>query len=449
MSKRWFVVLVLSWSCSYLLGSVRAADEQAPAKEAEEKKPSTTPPAASAKAELAEGIKPYVGARLTLVVELRTPGTFATAPAFDLPRIPQTILQPPQERPLLDSETVDDVAYTKQRYELNLFVQRAGDLTIPPFTIRFEATLEPGKPPVDQRLTTPPVKLSATLPPGVTSSTVLVTPALRLTEEWQPVPAVKAVTVGSAFRRTITIESEDQTAMMLPPIRPTKLEGLAAYPTAPRVEDQRERGGLTARRIDSVTYVGEKPGEYELPKLSLAWWNSATEQIEHTELPGYVLRFAEPSPTLGLQENAPADPFGETRIWLGLGTLGTGMLGGGWYLARYLWRRRQDPEALRFADLIHACRAGDARTIENSLYAWLNEAFPHVLVPTLDTLTAAVEQPDLNKNLQDLNHDLFALPPAIAVPGKSWESSLRQARKQLLVQRQRQTESSGLPALNP
>ena len=85
----------------------------------------------------------WVGQRIALVVELLAPGYFAGAAAFDLPDPPGLLLTPPEGSPVVSSETIDGTSYTVQRHEVAVFARRAGEQTIPPFTVRFNSDATP------------------------------------------------------------------------------------------------------------------------------------------------------------------------------------------------------------------------------------------------------------------------------------------------------------------
>lgn len=74
--------------------------------------------------------------------------------------------------------------------------------------------------------------------------------------------------------------------MAFPPLPVTDLDGVAAYPKPPVVRDHTERGTFTGTRIDSVTYVCERPGKVTVPALALPWWNVRTRELEKVILPG-------------------------------------------------------------------------------------------------------------------------------------------------------------------
>ena len=58
--------------------------------------------------------KVWVGQRVTLIIELLSPGYFAGSPAFDLPSVPGILILQPDGRPVLGSEMIDHTSYTIQ-----------------------------------------------------------------------------------------------------------------------------------------------------------------------------------------------------------------------------------------------------------------------------------------------------------------------------------------------
>ena len=89
-----------------------------------------------AKLEMKDG-EPWVGQKVTMVVEILAPGYFSGSPVFEVPRVPGVLVIPPSESPVLGTEQVGDTSYTVQRHELAVFGQRAGAHEIPAFAVRF------------------------------------------------------------------------------------------------------------------------------------------------------------------------------------------------------------------------------------------------------------------------------------------------------------------------
>src|SRR5262245_56410209 len=199
----------------------------------------------------------------------------------------------PEDRPTIGSETIDGTSYTVQRHEFAVFAQRGGTVTIPGFAARFEANERFGAPVQSYTVTTPPVNFVAKLPPGPQKlGTVITTRELTVKESWKPEPG--AAKVGAAFTRTITIEARDVPGMVLPSFAVKPPEGLRAYPKPPEVSDRTERGELTGRRVETVTYVCEEAGSYELPAVVLAWWNPQEQKLNTTKLPARTFEVTAP-----------------------------------------------------------------------------------------------------------------------------------------------------------
>jgi hypothetical protein len=88
----------------------------------------------------------WVGQHVTLAIELISPGFFSGSPTFYLPQVPQVLLLQPNDRPILGSETIDGASYTIQRHEFAIFAQRAGNVIIPSFQVRFSTRVGAAQP---------------------------------------------------------------------------------------------------------------------------------------------------------------------------------------------------------------------------------------------------------------------------------------------------------------
>ena len=267
----------------------------------------------------------WVGGRVPIVVELLSPGFFTGSPAFDLPRVPGAILIKPDERPVLGTETIDGASYTVQRHELAVYAQRAGRIEIPPFPVRF-ATREGSAAPVPCRRETPSVSFEARLPPGAEGLNTLISAReLEVTESWEPEPG--AAKVGDAFTRTIRFAAEDVPAMVFPPFPASPLDGFGVYAKEPQVRDRVERGRQRGERLETITYVCERAGQFRLPAARLVWWDLDDALLRTVELPARRFDVA-PDPALALS----ADGSGVyAAVLLGLGV---------WGLAVVVWRAR-------------------------------------------------------------------------------------------------------------
>ena len=193
-----------------------------------------------------------------------------------------------EDHPTLGTEVVGGATYVIAQHDLALFAMRPGRYDIPSFTVRFASANAPGEQPVEHRLTTPPLRIEARLPPGAEHLPSLIsTSAMTVSEPWKPEP--KEPRVGDAFTRTVTRSAPDVPAMAFPPLPVTDLDRLAVYPKPPVMQDHSERGTFTGTRVDSITYVCERPGTVTVPALEFPWWNVRTQTLEKIMLPAVSL----------------------------------------------------------------------------------------------------------------------------------------------------------------
>jgi hypothetical protein len=395
-----------------------------------------------------------VGEHVTIIVELLTATTFASAPVFEFPKTPGVILMQLEERPVLGTEEVEVETYTVQRHELALFVMRPGVAQIPPFTVRFESARRFGEKPVEHRLSTPALQVEARMPPGAENLPGLITAReLRVEEAWQPQP--RKAQVGDAFTRTVTLTAPDVPGMVFPPLPLAKVDGLAVYAKPPVVQDQVERGDLTGKRVETVTYVCERPGQFTLPALVIPWWDVKNQQLMRVTLPAVTLEVA-PGPVRGNGATGPAgEAPGRSWLWWTLGIVlplvaVTAVL---WHRRRALlaaWGRRrvqrQASEAGLFAQLLDACRASDARAAYNGLLRWLDARHRGPDAATIEAFLARHPNPDLRRQVEMLQESV--LGRETHWDGVALADGLRQARRHD-QRRSRHTGGARLPDLNP
>jgi hypothetical protein len=257
----------------------------------------------------------WVGQRIPFVVELLAPGFFSGTASFDLPNPPGMILMPPVSSPTVGSEEIDGVSYTVQRYELAVLARRAGEQTIPAFPVRFSFKRQPlEKETIPATGKTEPLKFSVKLPPGAEKlGSILSARGLQVVESWKPEPGKSKA--GDAFTRTITYSAPDVPAMAFPPFPTGRIDGLGIYPKPPEVLDRSVRGDLQGKRIDSFTYVCQRPGQFVIPATRLTWFDLDTRKLQTIEFPARTLDVA---PNAALASTAPErDSF--TMPWKSIG----------------------------------------------------------------------------------------------------------------------------------
>lgn len=249
-----------------------------------------SPAPALIKAELAENETLWVGERQLLYVTLYTTTSFSGSTRFELPTVSGLLMMVSEDRPLLGTETVAGQSYMYKRHEILLFPRRSGDIAIPSIAVDFSTMGSDGKP-IPQHFSTEAVQLSVEAAPGVDKQLPVVTTTdFSLKESWQPFP--EYAKVGDAFTRTITMTGADLPGMFFPPLHPEKVDGLGIYPKQPQVVDRMERGSFSGKRIETVSYVCEREGEFRIPGKHVQWWNPATKTLKQLDLEPVVIRVA-------------------------------------------------------------------------------------------------------------------------------------------------------------
>nr|WP_320049543.1 BatD family protein [uncultured Desulfuromonas sp.] len=154
-----------------------------------------------------------------------------------------------------------------------LFPQQSGKLHLPP--LQFEAVLQGSRNPFDvqnrvirQRSAALDMQIT---PPASTEHPWLPALGMRLEDDWQQNPPT--LTVGEPATRTITLRGAGVTAAQLPEIAMAIPQGLKSYPDQPSREDVAGPTGLSGVLVQKVAVVPTHAGRFELPPISLYWWD--------------------------------------------------------------------------------------------------------------------------------------------------------------------------------
>ncbi len=277
----------------------------------------------------------WVGQRIIVVVEILAPGVFDSAPTFDLPDPHGMLLMPPAGSPILSSETIDGVSFTVQRHELSIFAQRAGEQTIPPLTVRFRYkrnALDHDSIPAS--VATAPIKFVTKLPPGAENlGSIISARDLQVVESWKPEPG--KAKAGDAFTRTITFSAPDIPAMAFPVFPTGMIDGIGVYPKPPEMLDETNRGNLSGKRRDTITYLCRRPGKFIIPAAQLKWFDLDAQKLQTIDFPAREITVA-PNPAM------PSTPPAATpkTDWRRIALISLGSLFGVSLLAVLLWKTR-------------------------------------------------------------------------------------------------------------
>ena len=331
------------------------------------------------------------------------------------------------------------------RYPLALYPQTADRLQIPPIDVRFTTSARFGSEEKAFEFKTDPLELTVNLPPGAKPGELIVTTtSFELEHDWQP--ATGALKTGDAVTLTVKRSADDISAMLLPPLPVFQADGLAAYPQAPDVNDKTDRGDLTGERIDSITWVVEQAGDYEIPGIRFQWWDPDRRELKQQIVPGM---------SLDIPPVAAADAVTATNSTWPLKLLIAVITA---LLAFTLWllfRRKSheqhpDNEKTTYTRLTNACKNHQAGQVYAAIHAWL-EYLPLVATNrprplTLNEFAGLCDDQQLATDLDELQKALIASSPDWQ--GDELLNSLQRIRRRINRRKPSPAEAHLAP-LNP
>lgn len=231
------------------------------------------------------------GSQVKLVVDCLTTTWFTEAPDWPLFTVTDALVTLPDEQAENLDEEIKGVKWFGVSRAYRITPQAGKVFDIPSFVI----TVHPGGMSVPVQLTTPALKLAVTVPPGAQDMRVFF-PTQNLTATQKIEPASGHLDVGGAVKRTIVQRAAATESMLIPPVEFGDVSGLRRYPGQSSTKNiVQDRAGLVAgERTDSVTYLVNQGGTFDLPPVTITWWNTTTQKKETIVLPAVRLSAVAP-----------------------------------------------------------------------------------------------------------------------------------------------------------
>ncbi|MDN3273588.1 BatD family protein [Frankia sp. RB7] len=365
-----------------------------------------------------------VGQQATLHIVVLAPN-YMTSP----PELPDFQLRNAVTRQLQSvntNEQRDGVFYAGVRFEYAIYPQEPGSYAVSDQKVHVKYAAEP---PSTRELdiVLPRVSFEAFIPDAAAELQPFLS-ATRLNVEQTIRRSSDQLKPGDAVTRIVTIAAQGTPAMLLPPQPFADIDGLKLYPAQPDLADKTEgrTGVATSTRVDSATYMLERPGDYSLPAIDIGWWNVGNGKVERVHLDAVPLKVMADPASRGA---APIDGPDVSWTWNGLVDLVADhwlsvlvvtivAVALGWFApgmtrrtADYYRRRREvylQSEAFAFDRLRRAVRHRDASTAYFALLDWL----PHLEATSSRTTISAFKSvacdPALEGQIGAIEHELFA-----------------------------------------
>jgi hypothetical protein len=328
------------------------------------------------------------------------------------------------------NESIDGDSYTGQRYEFMLFAQRDGKITVPPASVDVEIkTWGSDSSTRIERMTLPSVEFVARTPPGAEGISGLIsTGNLTASQTWQP--ETDSAAVGDAIKRTITLRADDVSGMAFAPSLYSNIENLGIYPGEPTVDDRFARGDLTGTRVETVTYVFERGGDFDIPGIEFTWWNTGTEELRTIVLAGLNLQVADAANVDSAASQQVEQQLNKRLLWsalialsgLGIASLFFGRRAmAGWTA----WRRaRNETEAAYFRRIRSSARSGDQVALLSDTMRWLDRINDSSQAARLDLFLQKYGESGASAALSDKSESGgLAFLDTLTVARKRWQQA--------------------------
>ena len=250
-----------------------------------------------------------VGQALILAIEVSTDRWFATGSQIQHFTLKNVVMQANNITTINGSKRIKGQTWATQTHEITLYPTVSGAYQIDPIHVDISVNTEHDGI-VSGELSTQESSFNIELPKALEGiENFIVSPQVTLTVDGQ-FDEEKNYAIGEAITQTITITADNTPAMMIKPINlvannlvaasltandkstdnkvvsdKATLDGVSIYHKPAQVFDKSNRGTLLGTRIESFTYIFEKPGRYVIDEQVIYWWNSQTNTLEYLLIP--------------------------------------------------------------------------------------------------------------------------------------------------------------------
>ncbi len=228
--------------------------------------------------------------------------TWYTAPLeFDNFQIPNAFIMP-FDKTVPGMFTINGNKYAGLTFYYIIFPYKEGHYTLPPINI--VATT----PPVgDYKATRVNVKMQALsyivkpVPKGFSGDNWFVAKDVTIDEKWNK--SLGKLKVGDVITRTITINAKGTLPQFIPELKADSLNWSGVYPQPATLTDTRDEYDANGQRVQSVTYLLEKEGDFTFPQTTIEWFNPLNSRVYKRNTPLVKIHVAA-NPNLGILKTA-------------------------------------------------------------------------------------------------------------------------------------------------
>ncbi|MEM7283701.1 MAG: hypothetical protein AAF438_18960 [Pseudomonadota bacterium] len=318
----------------------------------------------------------------------------------------------------------------ERRYAI--FPQQSGPLAIDPIVFEGQIISRGARPRV-KRLRSEAVSLQVKPIPGsFTGQVWLPSQELTIEEEWSA--GSSELVAGEPVTWTLMVRAKGLTSTQLPELALSWDDSINAYPDQPQLRDRVTNDGIVGEYTQKIALIATEAGDYQLPEVSLTWWNTITDQQEVAMVPPRAIRVTGdsvaqtqvappliPSPAVeepaGSAEAEPSSTDMRLSVWLlGIGWLATILA---WLYTASTRRDTQTPEQGGESSNEHslsqkqaqkglkqACASNRAGLAKDHLLVLAKSLYPNQAIWSLDQLAQRYPEP-LKNELVSLSMCLY------------------------------------------
>lgn len=372
-------------------------------------------------------LTPYVQAQVLLTLRIyHSTSLFddSLLSGLDIPNARVESLGPPRNF----ERVINGVRHGVIEVRYGIFPQYSGELEIP--SQLFSATaLQPGSNGRSSarsgrlvQVRSPSIQLQVRPVPASYPAGAPWLPAARLnlTQTWQPDPGTDLFS-GEPLTRTLILSVEGLNASQLPAMQSFDAETAAdqqlrQYADQPQLHTELIDDGVRSVRHDSAALVALQEGSYNLPPVTVNWWNTTEDRLETTSLDAIVLNVSRDN-NFAPASTPPSHTSGEPmQLWpwqLACALFALALLG-----SLYLLRRTRlalgeyqltdteeqfddQEQGNPLADLQSACRTNQPVEARKALESWARQQHSEGLIGL------SQNHLELEQALDELNACLF------------------------------------------
>ncbi|MBN4053293.1 protein BatD [Haliea sp. AH-315-K21] len=397
----------------------------------------------------------YVQEQLLYTVKIYFSVPFDPGAQLGAPQTENAVIQQ-LGNDISSQEVIDGLRYNVIERRFVLFPQRSGSMEISPITFTatvgrrrtgsiFSGQMTGGRA-INLSSAAHFINVQSKPTSYPADATWLPSSNLILEENWSR--SLQGLETGEAITRNLRVRAEGLNSSLLPGIQYTATETLKFYPDQPSREDLANQNGVTGIRSQGTAVVATEGGDFILPALEIAWWNTLTDSLEYASLPERILSVLPAAPiTEQAPPTLPADGIEQAlESSSGIGQqsdsayywiLATSIFALAWLYSTLMWyrskltlkqfaagilaptaslkeksslnsnRKKLNVDAA-FQEFQEACKELKLPEIRLSLLTWARLHFADNKIITLENLERHTENTDLQAIFAGLEYSLYS-----------------------------------------